>query len=98
MLVCPQLLKFCLILVFHAGKGNAHRKLALIGLHILIIYLTSYLVEEPKYLSGEILNTGLDVAKVLATRVKGVAGQVINTYVVLFPDYFSGPPLISFLF
>ena len=70
--------------MFHAGKANTLKRLSLIGLHVLIIYSTSYLVEEPKYLHGEILNTaGLDVAKVLATRVKGVAGQVINTHCTL---------------
>ena len=47
---------------------------------------------------GVLSTVDLDVVEVLATPVKGVAGQVMNLPVVSFPNYFPGPQLISFLF
>ena len=54
------------------------KKLTVIALHILVIHLTSYLVEEKDMSEGVLSTADLDVAEVLATPVKGVAGQVMN--------------------
>ena len=56
------------------------KKLTLIALHILVIHLTSYLVEEKDMSEGVVSmrTADLEVAEVLATPVKGVAGQVMN--------------------
>lgn len=73
---------------------------------VLGSYLTSYLVKEKDVQS----TVDLDVAEVEevpsmagleSTPVKDLAGQVmnlLNPHVVSFPDYFSGPQLIKFLF
>ena len=81
--MCPCSYVIDSVLVFYPGTASTFRKLAL---HILVVYLTSYLMEE-KDMSEDVPSTAvLDVAEFLTAPAKGPAGQVISSLTLMLVD------------
>ena len=86
--MCPCSYVIDSVLVFYPGSGTAStcRKLTLVALHILVVHLTSYLMEEKDMSEGVPSTAVLDVAEFLTAPAKGPAGQVISSLTLMLVD------------